>query len=369
MNKLLVIGFIWFSAAAFAQSPSPSLDALNSGWNVVPTDGVCASGTPYFFYAKPSLTSENVLVFFNGGGACWFGESCDLASEPNIHFPFADMAENNPNNSKGIFDFEDVENPFRDFDIIYLPYCTGDVHIGSGVRDYTYSNKDNQEVVVTTYHNGFKNSTDVLSWVFSNYVDPNKIVVAGSSAGAVAASFYSGLVAEHYEDVDVVLIADAAGGYGSPLLHRTFSAWNTAAVLPAWEEYVDKTNQNLTFEDFYIASATHNPNLTMAQYNAAEDQTQIMFTQVIGDPVGSFSLPQRILNNYLRIESKVEDFYSYTAGGEVHMILQDQNFYDYRVDGIKFVDWVSDLVMGLSINDVSCVREVAGCSQAPSVSD
>lgn len=364
MKMFLFLAVFGLAACVLVENTAVAADS-GAGWEVVSTDGLCSTGTAFQFYTKDSPSSDNLLVFFNGGGACWFGEACDLTSQPNIHSPFADMPQNNPQLMKGIFDFENPENPVAQFDIVYVPYCTGDVHLGAGPTEYRYKNSEGNEVAITAHHEGFKNSQTALQWTYENHPKPSRIVLAGSSAGAIGASFYAGLVAEHYRDVEVSLLGDAAGGYGSPLLSRTHSAWRTASILPPWPEYAGKTDQNLTFEDYYIASANHNANLTIAQYNAANDATQVMFTQVIGDKPGSFSLPQRLLNNYLRIESEVDQFYSYTAGGNVHMILQDDIFYQYEVEGTRFVDWFADLISGNSLRDVSCVSEAEGCEAAP----
>lgn len=365
MKYLAIVFFFFLSTSLSAQSDLPSVSSLDPGWNTIPTEGVCSAGTPFQFYAKPSGASANLLIFFNGGGACWFGQACDLGSQPNIHSPFADMEGNNPAFSEGIFNFENTENPFADYDMVFIPYCTGDVHVGAGERSYSYANAAGEEVEYTAHHDGYENSTTVLNWIYENFSNPNKVVIGGSSAGAIGSSFYSGLVAEHYASTPVVLLADAGGGYRTPNLPVTLNAWNTAEVLPDWEEYAGKTNDTITFEDFYIASSNHNPNLTIAQYNAAIDETQIVFTQLIGDPPGSFNLPQRILTNYQQIESAVDEFYSYTAGGTVHMILQDDIFYDYEVAGVRFVDWLRDLADGKQVQDISCVDEATGCDTAP----
>jgi len=351
--------------AASAQTGLPSVDGLEEGWNTLETDGQCSAGTPFQFYAKPSNASNNLLIFFNGGGACWFGQACDLSSEPNIHSPFADMDANNPNLAEGIFDFENTENPFADYDIVFIPYCTGDVHIGSGARSYSYQDASGDEVSYTAQHNGFENSMKSLNWIYDNFTAVDNVVVAGSSAGAIGASFYSGLIAEHYPSSPVVVLADAAGGYRTALLPVTLKAWDSAAILPDWEEYAGETNDSLSFEDFYIASKNHNPNLRLAQYNAAEDEVQKSFTHVIGDAPGSFSLPLRILTNYQEIEGATDEFFSYTAGGAVHTILRSNNFYEYEVEDTRFVDWVQDLIDGKQVQDISCVDDAAGCDEAP----
>ena len=86
---------------------------------------------------------------------------------------------------------------------------------------------------------------------------------------------------------------------------------------------------------------------------------------MIGDTPGSFSLPQRIFTNYLEIENDTEEFFHYTAGGRAHTILGSPEFYSYSVEGVRFVEWVTNLVRGKPVDDISCVRELLGCENAP----
>jgi hypothetical protein len=362
---LFLVSLFSLAVIASAQNVMPSLTEFGDGWNVIKTDGVCSTGTPYQFYVKRRMGSNKLLIYFNGGGACWFGQQCDLKAKPNTHFPFANMKENDPRTASGLFAQDNAENPFLDYNMVSLPYCTGDVHVGAGKKTYAYTDAAGKKVEVPTFHVGYQNSTTVLNWVYKNFQSPQRIIVAGSSAGAIGSSFYSGLIAERYPSVPVVLLADAAGGYNSPRLPVVFKAWNTASILPNWKEYTGETNESLTFEDFYIASANHNKNLTIAQYNAAGDQVQINFCLLLGDPPDSFKIQQRILHHYTEIESAVDIFYSYTPGGKVHTILRSPEFYTYKVEGIRFVDWIADLAAGKPVGDISCVDEPEGCAAAP----
>ncbi len=360
-----------YLAAAFAALPvaalaeMPGLSELGAGWNAIPTDGLCSTGTPYRFHVRPGADNSRLLIYFQGGGACWFGQQCDLTAQPNTHFPFADMPENDPAMQRGVFALDNPDNPFADWSMVFLPYCTGDVHVGAGERVYTYTKADGAEVSVPTQHVGYSNVTTVLDWVYGNYTAPERVLVTGSSAGAIGSSFHSGFIAEHYDDIPVVLMADSAGGYNSPNLPVTFRSWDTASVLPDWPGYEGKTNENLTFEDFYIASATHADNLTIAQFNTMNDQVQVNFTLLIGDPPGSFSIPERLLHHYAEIEDAVETFHTYTAGGAAHTIVATPLFYTYEVEGVRFADWMAGLANGENVGDISCVDEAGGCTNAP----
>ena len=44
--------------------------------------------------------------------------------------------------------------------------------------------------------------------------------------------------------------------------------------------------------------------------------------------------------NFTDINAAIDNFRSYTAGGEVHTILRRPEFYTYQVDGLRFRDWV-----------------------------
>lgn len=355
MNKTgaLVVGaIVGWTASATAQE-----------WTSVPTDGLCSAGTPYQFYTRQG-TSGDLTVFFNGGGACWFGQQCDLEAEPVTHLPFADMPANNPANFGGLFDLDKAGNPFSDDTIVVLPYCTGDVHVGGGARDYVYSDQSGQEKKLTVQHNGGANAGEVLEWVYANIPTPDRITVTGVSAGGIGASFYAGAIAEHYSSTPVVLIGDAAGGYGSPNLKAAFESWRTAEILPDWPEYAGETAATLSFEDFYIASAQHNPNLTIAQLNSANDATQTQFTYLFGDAPGSFSISERILNNYVEIESGVDAFSTYTASGEAHVILSEELYWTTNDEGVPLSDWVGALVSGQAVDDVSCVNTAEACGTA-----
>ncbi|MEO2169218.1 MAG: pectin acetylesterase-family hydrolase [bacterium] len=79
------------------------------------------------------------------------------------------------------------ENPFRDFDIIYVPYCDGSVFIGDRIVDY-----DGEQ----TYHHGLRNLSVGVDAMLANFPNPSRIVVAGSSAGGghtvlLSEEFYS----------------------------------------------------------------------------------------------------------------------------------------------------------------------------------
>lgn len=359
MTLLFVLLLI--PSSAFAQNELPAFDDLAEGWNTLEPGGetMCSVGTPYSFHVLPG-SQDDVLVFFNGGGACWFGEACDVSVEPNIHVPVADTELNDPRDGNGIFDLDNDENPFLGYTMIFVSYCTGDVHLGAGPTTYEITAGDETREV-TVFHNGYVNSMSALNWLFDNIDAPRQVAVMGSSAGSIASPFYAGIVAEQYPDARIVQLGDGAGSYRetvAPLI-----AWGTLEILPDWPEYEDETIETLSFVDFYVAN-TRFDNMVQAHYDSAEDETQYGFNAILGatDP-----LLELIELNRDEIRAEVDAFYTYTAGGPVHTILRGPWFYEYEVEGVRFVDWVTALLEGDMdmVEDIACDVESGECDVEP----
>ncbi len=331
----------------------PSLDELGDGWNMLSPGGdtICSNGTEFSFFVRPG-NLEKLLLYFQGGGACWFGEICDLTANPTYD-PFVDETDNPAENPIGIFDLENPENPFADYSMVFVPYCTGDVHLGNKVVTYEVGATDDVEAhEVTIFHNGYVNATTVLDWTFDNFEAPETVFVTGSSAGAMPSPFYAASVAEQYPDAHIAQLGDAAGGYRSSALGPIMQNWGTMDILPEVPEYGDVSGDNLTFETFYIASASRYPEITFAQYNAYADETQLFFLSLVG--VTDTPLIGMLEANFADINGAVENFRTYTAGGVLHGILGGPEFYTYQVDGLRFRDWVAGLAAGEEIENVMC---------------
>ena len=91
---------------------------------------IFSTSTPYSFQVWPGA-SDRVLLYFQGGGACW-----DQGSTVS-HFCTTNTS---PQPTIGIFDRENVDNKYSNYTIVHALYCSGDMFVGNVVRPYTDSN-------------------------------------------------------------------------------------------------------------------------------------------------------------------------------------------------------------------------------------
>src|SRR5215207_1737695 len=175
---LLTLLALSMSSQALAQQGSRA-----SAWQRIELGGaaLCAHGTPYAFWIHEG-TTDDLLVYFQGGGGCWNADTCrETAAEFNGFYDSRITANDAPSNLSGIFDLDRPENPFHDYNIVYIPVCTGDVHWGDNVHTYT----DPEEGDVTINFKGYVNASAALNWAYEHFPQPESVFVSGCSAGSV----------------------------------------------------------------------------------------------------------------------------------------------------------------------------------------
>lgn len=327
-------------------------------WETITPGGEtsCALGTPYSFHARKA-DPEKLVVFFNGGGACSAGQACDPSVEPTPYVPSAQMGHNDPRNHKGIFDLANPANPVGDWSMVFVSYCTGDVHLGE--TDKTYSKPDGSEITIR--HRGHVNAHAALAWMKENIGDAKQVLVAGSSAGAIAAPVYAGVVSQNYPGASVQQLGDGAGGYNSPEIGNLLVNWGVIDILPNWLPL--EANTVTSFNALYEGTATAFPEISFAQYDAAHDGVQIEFQRALKEGT---VLHEQLTANRVALSDTIPGFASFTAGGSEHTILRAPYLYSYSANGTSFVEWLGALVAGDRPETVDCAASDAGCDAAPS---
>lgn len=339
----------------------PALDVLPAGeWTTLRPGGDtgCALGTPYSFHVKPGAR-ERLMIFLNGGGACWTGDQCDPSVEPTPYVPSADLPHNDPRTRKGAFDLHNPENPFTEWSQVFVSYCTGDVHLGSADQDYARSDGTK----VTIRHRGKANVQAALDWVRANFDAPERVFVGGGSAGAVSSAYWAGVVQDAYPGSEVIQYGGGGGGYRAGALTALFDSWGVPQGLADWPEWEKVGGAPATFEDFYRVTAARYPEMRFHQFNTAHDAVQAQFVALLkGKPEPLFPL---LKANLAELSAQIPTFRSYTAPGDFHTLLRFDALYRFETAGVRAVDWITDIAAGRTVANVSCEDDPAGCGAPP----
>lgn len=359
----------------------PAFSDLDPGeWTMIKPGGEtkCLYGDEYAFFARPAATeSDKLMIYFQGGGACWDGMTC--AARGMFASQFDVTEDEMASQTFGVFDFENEANPVSDYNMVFVPYCSGDVFLGDTEQTFELSAEVQAMLGVelesiTVYFNGNKNAQAVLDWVYANFEAPFTIFVTGSSAGGYGATRHAPDVMTHYADVKVVQLADAANGV-IPAEWPGFDTWNAYAPIPEYMGLSELAPE--TYATAYqLASATLFPNNTFAQYNTFLDGTQVGFYGVMtGRPVQSSDgavdeavftevageWSPTMMFNLTKLLFGADNFASYVAGGTQHTILTRPEFYTYTVEDLTVSAWVAGLLAG-EPQSVGCALATGECT-------
>jgi pectinacetylesterase len=307
-------------------------------WIVAGGDCQCADGSEFGFWVRQA-SPEKVMLYLEDGGACFSAETCD----PDSGLYQTDTGRG-PTAEQGIFDLVDDRNPFGEYSMVYVPYCTGDVHLGTTDNEYAPG--------VTVHHRGVANDTAALDHLADSFPDATDIVVVGESAGSIAAPLYGGIVADRYPDARIAVLADGSGSYPDlPEINGLLEAWGAADAIPAWPERTDG-GAALSIPGLFVLSGHAHPDITFARLDYAYDEEQASRLAGLDVPVGD--LRERIAANEAQIEQAGVNIATYLAPGDQHTMLSENEFYSNAVDGQRLVDWVAGLIAGEAVEDVRC---------------
>lgn len=287
----------------------------------------CAKGTAWNFWVHRGRP-DHVLVYLQGGGGCWEKSHCDLKDQPTFD-PTVDENDN-PATANGVLAVDRTGNPFKGWTVVFVPYCTADVHLGGRKVDYAGVPMD---------HHGAANVAAALQWMAKEISKPSDIVVAGGSAGAIPVPVYASRLARQYPQARVTGIGDGAGGYRAPRLPGILAGWGVRQVLADIPAFARIDSAGLTFEALYIAAGRANPKLRLAQVNQDHDKVQLQFLALLGVPAQP--LAPLLEANLHDIEIAVPTFRRYLIPSEEHTILTRPGFYTTVVNGVTLADWIT----------------------------
>lgn len=172
-------------------------------------DFACADGSPAGLGVWPGRPDQLLLVV-GGEGACVSGAiaGCTFHQWELLRGGWGDSQMRSLTGRMArvpTFDRERVDNPLRDATWVVLPYCTGDLHLGTRTFEHTFDEPLNE-----TQHHGYFNLQTSLSAVKAELAEPEQLWVIGIEAGGYGAQMHADLFAGTWPDARLAILADNA---------------------------------------------------------------------------------------------------------------------------------------------------------------
>jgi len=334
-------------APASSTTSETEVAAGSDGWRqvIAPATCRCSDGSEFSYWVREG-DPEKVLFFLAGGGACFSAQTCGPANPTfTRNLSGGPGSSEEPPEAEGIFDLDREDNPFRDHSIVYVPYCTGDLHLGNATHDY------GEDVVV--HHNGLVNAGTALSATAAMFPDAEQVVVAGASAGSAGAPMYGGLAQDVLPDAEITVLADGSGAFppDEGITTAIGALWGSHTNLPPWPETEGEPVAAWNLPGLFVQTVRHAPGITAATINSAYDVTQSEFVKLIGLDDDLLSL---IDSNAEYVEQRDVELHTWVNAGKMHTVLGRPELYTLEVDGTSLLDWVTRLVDGQDVEDVHC---------------
>lgn len=352
---LLLVGVL----SSAAQDSLPAVGDLPEGeWTRIVPGGetVCALGTEYSFFVRPG-SGEDLVIYFQGGGACWNDETClgaySVAPEDQRLYDDQVDVDEISRFTEGIFDYDNPENPFADYDAVFVPYCSADVFAGDAEVEF-----QGPQGAYTVRFNGVNNARAVLNWTYENFAAPSSIFLTGSSAGAYGSIYHAADIMTQYEGVPVTQLGDAGVGV-TPRAWQGLATWGFYDNLPEYiPDLAEVTPERYSIRLHYATTARAFPENMLSMYTTWTDTVQIGFYFL----QGGAETPEAAGGNWVGnsrsvmsgLQGSLPNFAGYTAWGSSHTILALPEFYTYTVGDSRIRDWVAGLVAGEAVPDILC---------------
>ncbi|HJQ85200.1 MAG TPA: pectin acetylesterase-family hydrolase, partial [Candidatus Binatia bacterium] len=333
----------------------------------------CVFDTPYSFFVKRGPVNK-LLMYYQGGGACWEQITCAVPVCDDSVVTSGSGSDNPNDASTGFFDQNNPNNPFKDWNVVFVSYCSCDVHFGDAAQDYTNQNPNNP---IHAEHRGFHNSRIAEKWAREHFVNPDQIFVTGSSAGAYGAWFNAPLLHETWPASHFQVLADAGNGViTSEFLQDFFPNWNFLGNIPKeLSEIADIINTGGGIPEYTEFVSDRFPDTRWAHYTTAYDggtggQTgfyNIMLNNNSVSAALSWWEGSCAFNEQMHLQAtdtyaatsavgKPDNYRYYIGTGSRHTMWYNNKVYTDTTGGVPLlVDWVNGMLDGTNAwTNVEC---------------
>lgn len=324
------------TAGLFDDSPLlPALTAADAeAWQWVPMPGMrCRTGTQTGFGLRRAAGSRDLLIVLQGGGACFDFLTCLLNPSRFGASDFNAYVANSGNT--GVF-ADRPDNPFQDWNVVFVPYCTGDVHSGDAPNTPVPGTFGRQDFV------GLRNMDAMLRRIAPEARRAEHVVLSGESAGGFGTIGTYGLVAERLAPAPVDFLDDSGpappdDGVFSPALQgQWMTLWNLDTALP---DGCAECNEPDGLEYVLPYYAATNPARAFGLLSYRQDAVIRFFF----GGVGAQAYEDALFGIRPTLPANAG---TYFVEGDSHTFIVTDQFYTTAVEGVPLAAWVEALLAG-----------------------
>jgi hypothetical protein len=319
------------SGGGITPGPQPFTSAPGQ-WSWVDVPGMlCGNNTETGIGVNLSSTSNDIVVYFEGGGACWDVTTC-FQTQTAIHiqdgYGSATFA-----GDENVFPFKrtDTGTPLATPTYIWIPYCTGDLHGGSNVATYSALGQTKN-----VSHVGATNAQAAVDRIVAAIPDAGHVWVTGSSAGGFGATLNFHRFTTAWPDAQIDLLQDSAPFVP---LQANYGAWQAQWKL---QFPPDCTGCTTDFRAVVKAVTADHPAARVGLLTYDDDAVIKLF---FGYGVGDSLLPY--INGLLADDYTAANTQAYVLVGTSHTMLGQLNADVSAAPGsVKLSDWVAQWASG-----------------------
>jgi hypothetical protein len=199
-----------------------------STWTFTPiADTSCANGTPAGIATNGApVASTDLVVYFEGGGACWDDLTCftlQTAVYITTGYDATTFQTELPTlETLPLIDRTGSDATFAAANYAYIPYCTGDLHAGANVTTL-----GSGSAATAVHFVGAANVQTFAATLRASLPGVTRVWLVGSSAGGYGATFALPVFAAQWPDAQIQVLQDSAL-FITPV--STYPTW-----LAAWQ--------------------------------------------------------------------------------------------------------------------------------------
>jgi hypothetical protein len=329
------------TACDSSEPDGPLADVVPGEWTFVEVESsVCRDGSPTGIGVRLQEGADDLMIYLEGGGACFNAATC--AGNPSAFGAAEFSGFVAQSGGAGVFSTA-AGNPVGDWNVVYVPYCTGDVHAGS-FPDNTLLQAAG--VGGTQQFVGHRNVERALALLEDGLGAQGRVLLAGSSAGGLGTFFNFDAVAQTFDDADLFLVNDSgplffADNVLSPqLVGQVVTLYNGSVALPNAPQLF----QPDALPGAYAYYADRYPDATFGLASFLGDdvfQQFYGFGQAPGDAITDEEFAAGLRDVRAQLPDAWGTFY---AEGDAHTFLRAR--YDFVSAGVAFDEWVAGVLAG-----------------------